>query len=210
MKFEDVVLATKEQPCFRTSYLASGHPVAQVRLQLDRWEKAGKITKVTRGVYSLSSPYISMVPNSFAISSILRPASYVSLQSGLSFYGLIPEFVPGTMAVTVGRPWQVSSSLGRFAFRHIKASLFFGYEQQSLRDQYFFMATPEKALLDLLYFTSDSDSPAYIESLRLQNVNQLSLDVLHETAERMKSKKVDRGLKVVCSILDESDEEIEL
>lgn len=210
MKFEDVVLATREQSCFRTSYLASGHSMAQVRLQLDRWEKAGKVTKITRGVYSLSSPYLSIVPNVFSMSSVLRPSSYVSLQSALSFYGLIPEHVASTVGVTTGRPWQVSSSFGRFVFRHIKTSLFFGYEQLSLKDQYFFMATPEKALLDLLYFTAGSDDPAYLESLRLQNVSQLNLEILQETADRMKSKKVDRGAKAVRSLLDECDEGYDL
>ncbi|MBF0198295.1 MAG: hypothetical protein HQL32_11315 [Planctomycetes bacterium] len=210
MKFKDLVASTNHLSCFRTSYLGAGNSLAQIRLQLDRWEKAGKVKKVTKGVYSLSPPYINAAPNVFSISSTLRSASYVSLQSALAYYGLIPEYVPNTLAITTGGPWQVISPFGSFFFRHIKDSLFWGYEQQTDQGQSFFVATPEKALLDLLYITAGSDNPAYVESLRLQNCDRLDIDVLHEYSERMKSKKVSRALVLAVKYIEENDEGYEL
>jgi hypothetical protein len=47
-----------------------------------------------------------------------------------------------------------------------------------------FVATPEKALLDLSHLTPHSDSPNYLSQLRLQNMERLDLTRLSEFAER--------------------------
>jgi predicted transcriptional regulator of viral defense system len=210
MKFGELVRLTSSIPCFQTSYLSAGNTLPQVRLQLDRWEKAGKVVKVTKSVYSLAPPYIKIRPTPFAISSILRPSSYISLQSALGFYGMIPEYVPSTVAITTGRPWQIQSPLGRFVFRHIKAPLFWGYKQLEVDDQICFIATPEKALLDLLYITPGSADPSFITSLRLQNYEQLNRTVLADYAEKMRSKKVDRAITFLLADLSNHDEGYEL
>ncbi|MDA3926130.1 MAG: hypothetical protein PF904_15650 [Kiritimatiellae bacterium] len=209
MKFKELVTLTSNMPCFSTSFLGAGKSLPQVRLQLDRWEKKGKVMKVAKSIYSLSPPYLSVRPNPFAISSILRPSSYISLQTALSFYGLIPEYTPSITAITTGRPWQVQSASGRYVFRHIKDSLFWGYQQQTIDDQTYFIASPEKALLDLIYITAGADQPAFIESLRLQNLDKLNAYTLDTTAERMNSKKVFRAVNSISSMMN-NDEGFEL
>jgi len=206
MDLEDLVRLTSDLPCFQTSYLSAGTSLPQVRLQLDRWEKAGKVIKIAKSVYTLAPPYIKINPSPFAISSLLRPSSYISLQSALAFYGLIPEYVPATLALTTGRPWEIQSPCGRFVFRHIKPALFFGYTQHIVERQTCFLATPEKALLDLLYMTSNSATPSYIAELRIQNCSQLNSDKLTALAAQMKSKKIDRALPLVLTFLNNHDE----
>jgi predicted transcriptional regulator of viral defense system len=210
MNFNELVRLTSTLPCFQTSYLSAGNSLSQVRLQLDRWEKAKKVIKITKSVYSLAPPYIKIRPTPFAISSILRPASYISLQSALGYYGVIPEYVPGTVAITTGRPWQIQSPLGRFIFRHIKTPLFWGYTQQVIDGQHCFIATPEKALLDLLYITPGSTDPSFITSLRLQNCDRLDSAVLCEYAKKMKSKKVERAITFLLADLNNKEEGYQL
>lgn len=206
MKLSELVALTSDLPCFQTSFLSAGRSLPQVRLQLDRWEKAGKVIKIAKGVYTLAPPYIKIKPAPFAISAVLRPASYISLQSALGLYGLIPEHVPSVTALTTGRPWEIHSPCGRFLFRHVKAPLFFGYKQQVMDGQPFFLATPEKALLDLLYMTADSANAAYIDALRLQNGHLLNPESLQATAEKMKNKKIDRAVALVKTFLHNHDE----
>jgi predicted transcriptional regulator of viral defense system len=210
MNFEELVRLTSDLPCFQTSYLSAGTSLPQVRLQLDRWEKAGKVVKIAKSVYTLAPPFIKINPSPFAISSLLRPSSYISLHSALGFYGIIPEYVPATLAMTTGRPWQVQSPYGRFVFRHIKATLFFGYKQHEVDRQTCFLATPEKALLDLLYMTPGSATSSFIDSLRLQNCDQLSPEILCAFAEKMKSKKIDRAVALVLTFLNNHDEGVTL
>lgn len=206
MNFDNLVSLTSDLPCFQTSYLSAGTSLPQVRLQLDRWEKAGKVIKIAKSVYTLAPPYIKITPSPFAISAVLRPSSYISLHSALAFYGLIPEYVPATLALTTGRPWQIQSPCGRFVFRHIKPAFFSGYKQHAVDRQTCFIATPEKALLDLLYMTSDSATSSFIESLRLQNCAQLNSKKLSAYAEQMKSKKIDRALALLLTFLNNHDE----
>jgi hypothetical protein len=59
------------------------------------------------------------------------------------------------------------------------------------------VATPEKALLDLIHFRPQGDSAAYIESLRLQNLEILDLDRLHRLAERAGKPKLKRAADVI-------------
>ncbi|MFZ4694840.1 MAG: type IV toxin-antitoxin system AbiEi family antitoxin domain-containing protein [Verrucomicrobiia bacterium] len=84
-----------------------------------------------------------------AILAAPHPA-YVSLRTALHRHGLIAQ-VPGHMeAITLGRSRRVATPLGTYAFHHASPRFFFGY--QPWGEGGILMATPEKALLDLLYF----------------------------------------------------------
>ena len=125
------------------------------------------------------------------------PGSYVSGQSALAFYGLIPEYVPHTLSVTTCRPMQ----WGEFHFRHIASHLFFGYQGSDLpQGQRAFIATPEKAILDLAHLTPDADSLEYLRQLRLQNLEQLNLDRLNEFAQRAAKPKWQRVAAQITSL----------
>jgi len=82
----------------------------------------------------------------------MLPASYISLQSALAYYGMIPEHVPVTTSVTTSRPAHWETPLGIFDFRHIQVDFFDGYRLIDLSEkQQAFIARLEKALLDLVY-----------------------------------------------------------
>ena len=152
----------------------------------------------------LAQPYQKVIPHPFLVANALMPGSYVSGQSALAFYGLIPEYVARTTSVTTTRPqlWD-----GGYQFRHIAASLFFGYQLAQLpQGQKAFVATPEKALLDLAHFTTGSDSPDYLRELRLQNLERLDPGRLNEFAQRAQKPKWLRVAKQVAILLaDESE-----
>jgi hypothetical protein len=110
--------------------------------------------------------------------------SYVSLQSALAHYGLIPEYVPVVTSVTTGRPNRWDTALGSYAFRHIKIELFRGYRLAEVSPgQEAFLASPEKALLDLIHLQPGADSLLYLQELRLQNLEHLNLDELARQAD---------------------------
>jgi predicted transcriptional regulator of viral defense system len=183
MKFGSLLSLVGDQPIFETGLLLAGDvDPNDVRRQLSRWVKAGKIRQLRRGLYMLEPPYQSVAPHPFLIANALVPGSYVSEQSALAYYGLIPEYTPRTVSVTTLRPSQWN---GGFYFQHIAPHYYFGYQLVTLSDQQrAFVAKPEKALLDLIHFTPHSDSPEYLAQLRLQNLEKMDLVQLHEFAER--------------------------
>jgi len=201
MKWSEVLTVARDKAVFPSSFLLAGRgSAAAVRRQLDRWVKSGRLLRLRRGVYAVALPYRAEAPHPFLVANHLRRPSYVSLQSALSHYGMIPEFVPVTTSVTTGRPEELDTPLGRFLFRHVKKSAFFGYTQTEIsRGQPVFLASPEKALLDLLYLTPGSDSPAYLEELRFEPTDRFDWDILRKQAERIGSRKLKRAVELLMS-----------
>jgi len=206
MKFEDLLEKAGNLPCFTTRFLAAGANLAQVRLQLNRWVKNGRLIRLNRGLYTLSEPYRKVKPEPLAIANSLKLPSYVSLQSALSWYGLIPEFTPAVTSVTTARPQIIETPIGRYEYRHISKDLFRGYQQSELSEkQVAFIALPEKALLDLVYFTAGGDRIEFLEELRLQNLEKLNKGVLENFAEKSKKFKLQRAVSNIEKIIERGE-----
>lgn len=206
MKFEDLLNKVAGLPCFTTRFLAAGGNLAQIRLQLSRWVKGGRLIKLHKGLYTLAEPYRKIKPEPFCIANSLKFASYVSLQSALAWYGLIPEFVPVVTSVATGRGQFIETPMGRFDFRHINKSFFWGYQQIELTaGQKAFIARPEKALLDLVYLTPGGDNQEFIEELRIQNLEQIDKAVLREFTEKTQSPRLKRALQNIERIIDRGE-----
>ena len=74
-----------------------------------------------------------------------------------------------------------------------------------------FVATPEKAILDLAHLTPNSDSPDFLNELRLQNLERLDLKRLEEYAQRSKKPKWLRVAGLITDIaIQERDDYEEL
>jgi hypothetical protein len=168
MKFEELLEEVGELPLFRGSLLLAGdRDPLDVRRQLSRWRAAGTVIQLRRDVYVLAEPWRRVDPHPFLVANELHRPSYVSMQSALSYHGLIPEAVPVTTSVTTGRPVTLDTPLGRYMYRHIDASAFHGYVRVELaREQEAFVASAPKALLDLVYLTPGGESLEHLESLR--------------------------------------------
>lgn len=205
MKWVDFLNLIGGEPVFTSAVLRSGSVSdATLRPQLSRWTKAGRILQLRRGVYLLASPYRKIEPHPFLIANYLRSGSYVSLQSALAHYGMIPEHVPVVTSVTTARPERLNTPMGVFSFHHMKQSCFFGYLQVEIsQKQYAFIATPEKALLDLVYLTPQGERDLYLRGLRLQNLETINTEILERAAERFGNAKIRRGVKNAKRIIKE-------
>ncbi len=102
MKFGDLLTTVGNQPLFETGLLLSGKTnPSDVRRQLSRWVSMGRIRQLRRGLYTFVPPYQTIKPHPFIIANALVPGSYVSGQSALAYHGLIPEYTPRTISMTL-------------------------------------------------------------------------------------------------------------
>ena len=210
MKFESLLKLIGDDPVFKSSLLLAGNINPQiVRLQLSRWVNSGRIYQLRRGLYSIAPPYQKIKPHPFLVANLLQKASYVSLQSALSYYGLIPEVVNITTSVSTGRPEKLETPLGIYEFRHLKTDLLFGYQMTKLGDQSAMVATPEKALLDLIYLQTGGNSTAYLNELRLQNTDQLDLVLLEKQSEKFGTPKMLKAAKEIARIISSETSKFE-
>ncbi len=203
MEFNDLLDLVGEEPVFNNALLMAGDVNPRLmRQQLSRWVKSGKVYQLRRGLYALAPPYQKCKPHPFLVANYLQKGSYVSLQSALAHYSLIPEVTYVTTSVSHGRPERVETPLGVFEFRHVKRELLFGYELKDLGEQSAFIATPEKALLDLIYLQPGGDSEAYLAELRLQNLDQLNSERLQVYAERFNMLKMRKAAERLMDMIE--------
>lgn len=73
--------------------------------------------------------------------------SYVSLQTALYYHGMISQIPSVTYAVSLARTKRHATPFGTVSVHHVQPAFFFGFETRNGVQ----MATPEKALIDLLY-----------------------------------------------------------
>ena len=206
MRWRDVLRIVGEEPVFTSALLLAGDvSPATIHLQLSRWAKAGKVIPLRRGVYVLAEPYRKVSAHPFLLANQIKRGSYVSLQSALAYYGIIPEYVPVITSVTTGRPENVTSGVDTFTFRHVRKSLFTGYRRIEVAPKQFAMiATPEKGLLDLVYLTPQADRREYLSELRLQHLDQLNMETLSRLADESGTPKLVRAAKRIVRFASEA------
>jgi predicted transcriptional regulator of viral defense system len=202
MEFRRLLEIVGDEPVFDTGLLLAGEvDPADVRRQLSRWTAAGRLYQLRRGLYALAPPFQKVKPHPFLVANRMVRGSYVCCQSALAHYGLIPEHVPATTSVTPGRPARWDTPLGTYQFRHLKPDLQRGYRLTELSaGQRAFVASPEKALLDLIHLQPGGDSLQYLRELRLQDLDRLDLEELQRQAHLAYSPKLRRAAARVVDL----------
>ncbi len=181
-----------------TFILLSGNPQG-LRCDVQNWRKKGYLVPLKRGIYVLNKDLrhqpLSM---GFIANNLLLP-SYVSLEYALSYYDLIPEMVTVYTSVTTQKTTTFQTPVGIFEYHSVKEGLFKGFTKAIESGKDYFIATPEKAILDFFYFHQDiKGETGEFESYRFQNLEIINLKRYGEL-RRLYNKKVN---KIALAFLD--------
>jgi predicted transcriptional regulator of viral defense system len=169
---------------------------------LTRWCKRKLIFRLRQGFYCFPE-YVRQPNFALFVSSYIYKPSYVSLHTALAFYGIIPEAVTQITAVSTLKTVGFQNVFGEFSYHKIKPELFFGYEQKPLGERSVLLATPEKAILDLLYLYSFYNTEEEIANLRFDEYfmqHELNANRLMEFAEKFKVKELNKRVKILLSL----------
>jgi predicted transcriptional regulator of viral defense system len=170
--------------------------------RLVEWQEKGYITKLRRGYYSFEEVEKGEAFRYYSANKLYSP-SYLSMESALSYYNLIPEGVFTSVSLTTRNTTAFSTPVGSFKYRNIKSQLYFGYRLLNIQDYTIKIAEPEKSILDYLYLNK-TDTPEMLEGIRL-NASQLldlcDFDKLHQYAEVFHSKKLQQRLQLLLKMI---------
>jgi predicted transcriptional regulator of viral defense system len=124
--------------------------------RISNMERAGDLIRVRRGLYVADPRLSNQEISRELIANNLYGPSYVSFESALSYHRLIPERVNAVSSATIRRARSYTTPLGLFEFVTVPRDYFhIGIEQIIVENQYaFLMASPEKAICDLIITTS--------------------------------------------------------
>jgi predicted transcriptional regulator of viral defense system len=170
---------------------------------LVNWQKKGYITKLKNGCYIFSHQKPAEY-TMFLIANKLYEPSYVSLESALSFYNVIPEGVYTIQSISTRKTNRFTTPIGTFQYHSVKNSLYFGYrlvnegKGRSVR-----IASLEKAVLDFLYLRADIDNSPAMASLRWNRTELISLDtaILEEYLNVFNSRTLRRKIDLLYTYL---------
>jgi len=190
--------------CFNVNQVYAWQPDFD-KNNLTRWTKQNLIIKLRNSWYSF--PDYLKTPNiQHFVSNKMYNPSYVSLHSALAFYGIIPEAIVQTTAVSSLKKAYFENVFGSFSYQQILPELMFGYEQKSfLNKQSLLFATPEKAMLDLLYLYPQYNSEQELTELRFDEEfmqEDLNIERLNEFTEHFQSKVLRNRVNLLLKIHD--------
>lgn len=140
--------------------------------------------KLRNGLYCLSSN----IPSSFTIANKLYQPSYISLETALSFYGILPETVYEITSVSTRTTRRFETLEKEFSYTKFKQILFTGYTFYKNNQGAFLIAEPEKALLDYLYLIALSKKEL---NSRL-NISKLSKTALKQWQKLFNNTKINQ------------------
>jgi len=172
--------------------------------RLVEWQKKGYIQKLRNRYYYFSDQEVDEPFMYYTANQLYHP-SYVSLESALSRYGFIPEGVFQVTSCTTLKTNSFNTPVGNFSYRHLKPSLFFGYQLEEWNDHRYAMADPEKTLIDYLYLHNEVKDTAEIEALRWNAAeinNRISMKTLTNYEAYINSPALSRRLSTLKTYLD--------
>ncbi len=180
MRFEDFYkeLADKKYYVFSCEDLCAFFPAqkkAAFKQLLYRWKKNGMVSSLRRNLYELTFPKVYNLSDMFLANKIYAP-SYVSLETALSHYSLIPEVSMAVTSVTAKTTRRFKNNHGLFIYRSVKSQAFCGYTIEDHNGFDVLIAEAEKALMDYIYFKTLRNNKLDIEALRLDKKKMAGLN----------------------------------
>jgi len=174
---------SRKNSVLRLDDLARRYNVQEIvaRNALRRYESRGLVEHISNKVY------INRLNQNFSpreLVNILRPESYVSLESALVDRGITTQSPAILTCVTTGYPKTFRSPSVTLAYRKISKELYWGFEEKRTRYNTYRIAEPEKALLDWIYLSRQEGLPTPLDEINLQFLDRQKLRAYAERFPR--------------------------
>ena len=116
--------------------------------------KNGWLIRIKRGLYAISDlssrGFLSLSP--YVAANLLNHESYVSFESALQHYGMFDQLIGKTISVSLVQYKSVKLAGIEYSFIRTKPEYYFGWQNVPIGNQTARLATPEKALIDIVNF----------------------------------------------------------
>ena len=153
---------------------------------ISRLLKEKEIIPLKRGVYIATDFYNKNKSDTsylFYLANILRKPSYVSSWTALQYYNLATEAIYTITSVTPKITRNHKTKIGAFSYQSIKKDIFSDFILAKGKFE-FFIATPSKALFDLLYFKTRQ-----FRNLKFKDIDLLIKELRIDIVEMDKTER---------------------
>ena len=172
--------------------------------RLFEWKKKGYLAKIRNEWYCLPE-FLEESYSTWIIANLVHNPSYISLESALGYYGLIPEGVFMTTSVTTKRPLRIEMAGHNYSYSNIKTELYSGYHlvEAGRYKRKIRIADFEKAIVDFFYFRSNYSTIKAISELRFNEPvlrDNLRIDRLFQYLEDFENKELEARVSKMLKI----------
>ncbi len=173
---------------------------ARLDALLKRAVASREVWRIRRGLYCLADRYTQSRVNPLELAQRIHGPSYVSLETALSYHGWIPEAVQAVTSVALGRSRTFDTPVGLFSFTRVPQRILLAGVRRVALDGggAFFLATPLKALADLVYAQRRDwlSAAPVVESLRVEeeSLAELTGELFDEVTAAYRPGRVRRFL----------------
>jgi len=164
------------------------------------------ILRVKKGLYVLGKAY-NKPYNKFVLANLIYGPSYITGQTALAFWDIIPERVELIISMTGKRKKQFETPVGRFSYLYCPKTAFnIGIRLEDAGDQkHILIASPEKALCDITaaqpHISTKKEMKEYLELMRLDYRGGGNLEI--SLLEKISAAYGRRGVKLLVSCIRE-------
>jgi predicted transcriptional regulator of viral defense system len=129
-----------------------GISLASARVSASRYVRQGLLVRVKRNMYMLREVWNAAgKAEKFLLVNLGQTPSYISLMTALDYYEISTQVQREYFeSVAVKRTKEIQVDGSVFRYSKIAGDLYFGFK----KEKGFFIATPEKALVDAIYLMS--------------------------------------------------------
>lgn len=183
ISFKDAIKKYEEEPLTKQVILDLLKEYKRPYDKIDELIKKGELTQLKRGLY-IPGPNLALTkPENLLIANHLWGPSYVSMETALSYWGLIPERVYEISSITMRSAKKYKTPIGRFSYFRAPLPYYsFGITNIELtKKQVALIATREKALCDKIIMTSG----IFLRSIK--STKEFLIDDLRIDKEQLRS-----------------------
>lgn len=195
----------KDYPVFSVNDISKIEPGFH-RQRLVEWQNKGYIKKIVDKFYIFSDTEVND-ELLYLISNRIYQPSYISLETALRYYSLIPESVYTVTAVSSKRTYLFNSVVANFQYRKIKPGLIFGYKAVKYKNYTYKIAEIEKTVLDYFYLSPQVNTKGHFEEMRfnssefLENYdNEKLMKYLDMYSNKSLSKRINNFISFVSNV----------
>lgn len=190
MKFKDLYKTLEKNKYYIFSYedilsFYQNEKKYNLKKMVHRWKKKEWLYPLKKGLYELIYPKDFNIPDMYIANKLYSP-SYVSLETALSNYSIIPEVSMAVTSITTKPTRKFNNKHGLFTYRTVKPYAFVGYYVEKHGTFSILIAEPEKALVDYLYFKTYSNKKLSLKDERIDK----------EVVSRLNKKRLNKYAKL--------------
>jgi len=162
---------------------------ASARVSASRYVRQGFLVRIKRNMYVLREVWNALgKAEKFLLVNMGQTPSYISLTTALEYYEITTQLQRDFFeSVAVKRTKEIQVNGSVFRYSKIDGKLYFGFK----KEKEFFIATPEKALVDAFYLMSYGRYALDVSALDSEKLNgdkiiRLSMEFPSKTKNMLK------------------------